>query len=108
MQSKIILVVITLMFPISTAFADQIGSYVGPHGHNPKQLAKELDLTPQQTNQLAIILKEEHEKFRALHEEAHARIKAVLSGDQAEKWEQLIANHKRNHHHRDASPEIAQ
>jgi Spy/CpxP family protein refolding chaperone len=108
MNSKIILVITLLILPFSNVFADQIGSYPGPHNHNPKHLAKELGLTPDQTSQLEVIIKEEHDKFRALHEEAHARIKAVLTGDQVAKWEQLTANPKRHHHTRDVNPETPQ
>jgi Spy/CpxP family protein refolding chaperone len=98
MKKQIFMLAAALLLPLSIAFADPAeGGYQGRHGHNLDHLSKELSLTAEQKASLETIFKEEHEKFRALHEESHTRIKAVLNGEQITKWEQIISQHKSRH-----------
>jgi Spy/CpxP family protein refolding chaperone len=97
MNKKTLLLATVLMLPFTAVLADPVED--GPHGHSPKRLEKALALTPDQTTKVEAIFKEEHEKFRALHEESHNRIKEVLTPDQVAKWEEIIKQHKEKRHH---------
>ncbi|MDD4913545.1 MAG: hypothetical protein PHW13_00735 [Methylococcales bacterium] len=95
MKKYSLILAAALLLPLTTALADPVDEgFKGRHGHNLERLAKELSLTPEQKASLETIFKEEHEKFRAIHEEIHSRVKAVLNGEQIAKWEQLISQHK--------------
>lgn len=102
MKIKILIAAAILMTPLTLTYADPVDSHEGMRGHHPGHLSKLLSLTPDQKTKVEEIFKEEHEKFRALHEEAHSRIKEVLTPDQVAKWEKIIAQHKAKHHHKHA------
>jgi Spy/CpxP family protein refolding chaperone len=73
-----------------------------------KHLAKQLNLTPDQVNQIEPILADRMQqmqairndasvskqdriaKMRALHQDTQAKIKSVLTGDQQQKYDQLL------------------
>ena len=73
-----------------------------------KHLAKQLNLTPDQVNQIAPILadraqqmqairsdaslskKDRFAKMRALHQDSEAKIKSVLTGDQQQRYDQIL------------------
>ncbi|QWF72347.1 hypothetical protein KEF85_07845 [Methylomonas paludis] len=74
--------------------------YIGTHGHRLEHLSKELALTADQKAKLETIFQEQSEKFRAIHEESHNRIKQVLDADQFGKWEKLITERKNKFQHR--------
>jgi len=102
MHKKTLVLAAALLLPLSSAYADPIdGGHQGPHGHNLEHLTKALELSPDQKAKLETIFKEEHEKFRAIHEESHNRIKEVLNGDQIAKWEQIISQRKDRRHHKE-------
>jgi len=86
---------IVLMSLGNMAYADPgDGGYIGSRRHNLANLTKELSLTAEQKNELEAVFKEEHEKIRAINEQSHQQIKQVLSGEQAEKWEQIISQRR--------------
>jgi Spy/CpxP family protein refolding chaperone len=105
MKKHVLILATVLMLPLTTAWANPVedGSK-GLHGHHLERLSKELSLTAEQKASLETIFNEEREKFRALHEESHSRVKAVLNGEQITKWEQLISQHK-GHHGKHKQPE---
>lgn len=81
-------------------------------GHDPEKriemLQEKLDLTEQQVTEVRAIFAEQGEKmralrqsedregFRALHEETHARLAAVLDDAQREKLEALREEHEQH------------
>lgn len=97
-MKKIGLLLIALLLPLATVAADPVDEgFKGHHGQHLDRLSQELALTPEQKASLETIFKEEHEKFRALHEEVHARVRQVLNGEQIAKWEEMISRHKKRH-----------
>lgn len=84
----------------------------GMRGHDPEKriekLREALDLTEEQVVQVRAIFAEQGEKmralrqsedregFRALHEETHARLAAVLDDEQRAKLEALRAEHEQH------------
>lgn len=100
MNKKLLILAAMLILPLTTVYADPFQS--GHHGHHLERLSKELSLDAEQKAKVETIFKEEHEKFRALHEEAHNKIKEVLTAEQSAKWEKIISEHKEKHpHHKD-------
>ena len=103
MKKNHLILAFALILPLHTAFADPVeeGFKGRHHGHDLDKLSKELSLTAEQKASMETIFKEEHEKFKALHDESHSRIKAVLNGEQITKWEQIISQRKARHgkHH---------
>ena len=104
MNTKSLLLACALVLPLSAAYADPIAEgKICHHGHHAGHLAKALGLSADQQTKLDEIFKEEHEKFKALHEESHSKINGVLTPEQQEKWEKLQSEHKgkhgRHHHH---------
>lgn len=54
-----------------------------------ERLTKELSLNSEQKTQVETILNEQQQKFKAVREETHASIKAVLTPEQATKFDAL-------------------
>jgi periplasmic protein CpxP/Spy len=94
MTLKKLLLLTTLSLPISALAMD---SHPMPPHHRADQLAKDLGLSEEQKTKLDEIFKQQHEKFRAVHEESHALIKQVLSPEQLSKWENMKSPHKQDH-----------
>lgn len=89
MNKKTLLLATALSLPL-TVFARQgmEGHEALPH-HRLERLEKELQLSPEQKAKLEVIFKEQHDKFQAIHDESHSRIKEVLSPEQITKWEKM-------------------
>jgi periplasmic protein CpxP/Spy len=101
MRKSCLVLVCALVLPVSAAFAH--GEHEGPwfhHGHHGEHLAKALGLSAEQQAKVEEIFKEEGEKFKALHEEIHGKLNAVLTPEQQAKLEKLHSEHKgkRGHH----------
>ena len=89
----------------------------GARGHDPgkriEHLREALDLTDEQVAQVRAIFSESEERrralresgdregMRALHEEIHGRMAAVLDETQREKFESLKREHRERHRDRD-------
>jgi Spy/CpxP family protein refolding chaperone len=95
----------SLILPL-TAFANE-GDYSAKPEHILEHLSKKLSLTADQKAKLETIFKEEHEKFKALHEESHNRIKEVLTPEQITKWEAMKKEHHGKHRHHDKPADAA-
>jgi protein CpxP len=91
MNTKIAIIALALIMPLTVA-AFPGGSHAGHEG-NPAErvehLAKKLDLTAEQKNQLERVFKEQHEKREALQAETHQRLESVLSPEQLAKFEDM-------------------
>jgi Spy/CpxP family protein refolding chaperone len=70
---------------------DEMGT---PQSHKLEWISKELQLTPDQASKVDVVLKEQHEKYRVMHEESSNRIKEILTPDQVTKWEKIKAEHQ--------------
>lgn len=106
MTLKTLLLATTLFLPLTVMAAPSEHEYGLPADHHADHLAKELQLSAEQKAELEVIFKEQHEKFRAIHEESHARLKQLLSPEQLTKWEQLKQQRQEKHHnkHHPAKP----
>jgi len=67
---------------------DEMGT---PQSHKLEWISKELQLTPDQASKVDVVLKEQHAKFKAIHEESSTRIEAILTPEQITKWEKIKA-----------------
>ncbi len=76
----------------AAAIAEQ--DYDLPVEHRLERLTQELRLDADQRTKLEVIFKDQHEKFRLLHEQSHARMREVLTPEQLEKWEAMKKRHQ--------------
>lgn len=91
MKKTLLTLAIVLTFPLTAA------AFPGGHGpgseehqkHRIERLTKELNLTDEQKTQVEAIFKEQHDKFKALREETHAKLGTVLSPEQMTRMEEL-------------------
>jgi Spy/CpxP family protein refolding chaperone len=98
MNKKILILTAALILPLN-AFAHNCGE--GDKGfpeHRLEHLTKELSLSDDQKAKLEVVFKEQHEKFKAFHEESNNRVKEVLSPEQIAKWEAMKKHHHGKHH----------
>lgn len=108
MNTKIAIIALALTLPLTVA-AFPGGAQEGHRG-NPAErlehLAKKLNLTADQKNQLEQIFKEQHEKREALHAEAQQRLQTVLTPEQLTQFEAMKKQHheKWQKHHGDKMP----
>ena len=89
MALKKLLLITTLFLPAVVFAAPKMDAHPLPPHHRADQLAKELDLSEEQKNKLDEVFKQQHEKFRAIHEESLVLVKQILSTEQMAKWENL-------------------
>jgi len=89
--------------------------------HQLKQLTKELNLTPEQQQQMLPILQDQHKKMKAMKEDTslspqqrreqarttmqdtHQKLEAIMTDSQKQQFEQTMQQrreHWQNHHHR--------
>lgn len=87
MTLKKLLLIAALCLPISVYANPKMGDHPLPPHHRADQLAKELGLSEAQKTKLDEIFKQQHDKFRAIHEESLGLVKQVLSPEQITKWE---------------------
>ena len=110
MNKKILILTSALLLPMG-AFAFSGEDIPDTHHHRGlENLSKDLQLNAEQKTKLETILKEQHEKFRAIHEESHQRIKELLTPEQLTKWEELQKQRQERHKkmmekHHQAKPE---
>jgi len=98
MNKKILLLSTALMLPLTGFAASGEEAHHCWHEHKVERLSKELSLSDDQKTKLEAIFKEQHEKFRAFHEESNNRVKEVLTPEQVTKWEALKQQHHGKHH----------
>ena len=89
MTLKKLLLTAALCLPISVYANPKMGDHPLPPHHRADQLAKELGLSEEQKSKLDEIFKQQHEKFRAIHEESLSLVKQLLSPEQMTKWENM-------------------
>ena len=72
-------------------------SMANPGDHHERMLEhmdKELSLTDEQRDQVEQVFEEQREKFKALRDETHTRLGAILNDEQRAKMEQMHAERK--------------
>jgi protein CpxP len=57
-------------------------------------MTKELNLNEEQKTKMDALFKEQHEKYKALHEETRTRLKEILTPEQIKKMDEM----KKRHH----------
>ncbi|WP_442497790.1 Spy/CpxP family protein refolding chaperone [Methylobacter sp. sgz302048] len=98
MNKKIITIAIALALPFSAsagAGAEKEGFEGGyRHGEKMERMAKELNLNEEQKTKMDALFKEQHEKYKSLHEETRTRLKEILTPEQMQKMDEI----KKRHH----------
>jgi periplasmic protein CpxP/Spy len=90
MNKKIITLALTLALPLTAAaFPGGQGDFEGHHANRIERLTKELDLTPEQKTKVEAIFKEQHDRFKIIHEETQKRLQEVLTKEQSAKLDEL-------------------
>ena len=78
----------------SSAQAASDNQYSTPASHKLDHLAQVLQLSPEQKAKVDEIFKAQHEKFAAIHKESHDKVTALLTPEQAAKWEEMRRQHQ--------------
>lgn len=87
MNKNILILAVALILLFSTFANSETNKYTDKHQQRLQQLTEELSLTVEQQSQIEIVFKQQHEKFRAIHEESNNRIKQILTPGQMSRWE---------------------
>lgn len=105
MNKKIITIVLALALPLTVAAfpGGHDGDFKGHKGDRVEQLAKKLDLSAEQQEQLKQVFEEQHAKREALRQETEQRMQTVLTPEQMTKFEELKKqrHEKWQKHHQD-------
>ncbi len=98
MNKKIITIAIALALPLTVAAmpgAEKEGYEGGyRHGEKMERMSKELNLNEEQKTKMDTLFKEQHEKYKSLHEETRTRLKEILTPEQMQKMDEI----KKRHH----------
>lgn len=106
MLKKTIIIAMFALLP-SFVFAQAVDqSLIGPAKHEMPnkgrehfdKISQELSLTDEQKEKFHAVLKEQHEKMKALHDETTSRLTAILTPDQLGKFEQMRQAQKQRMH----------
>lgn len=91
MNKKILTIALALALPLTVAAfpGGDDGDFKGHKGDRAEHLAKKLDLTAEQKQQLTLVFEEQHAKREALRQETDQRMQAVLTLEQMAKFEEL-------------------
>lgn len=97
MNKNILILAVALILPFSTFANSETNKYTDKYQQRLQQLTEELSLTAEQQSQIAIVFKEQHEKFRTIHEESNDRIKQILTPGQMSRWEGMQKQRHEKH-----------
>lgn len=86
-----------LMLPSGVFAYPGEADYAIKQKHRLDQLSDELSLSAEQKAQMEAVFQEQHEKFRAIHEQAHDQIKQILTPGQLERWDVMQQEHHERH-----------
>lgn len=101
MNKTILTLALILTLPLTAmAFPGGDQGPEGRHGKRIERLTKELNLTGEQKTKVEAIFQEQHEKFKAIHEETQTKLSTVLSPEQITKMEELKKQHKEKWMHK--------
>lgn len=91
MNKKIITIVLALALPLTVAAfpGGHDGDFNGHKGDRVERLAKKLDLSAEQKEQLKQVFEEQQAKREALRQETEQRMRTVLSPEQMAKFEEI-------------------
>lgn len=91
MNKKIITIALALALPLTAAAfpGGHDGGFKGHKGDRIEHLAKKLDLSNEQKDQLKQVFEEQQAKREALHQETEQRMQTVLTPEQMAKFEEI-------------------
>jgi protein CpxP len=98
MNKKIILIAMALALPLTAAALPGTDTEGGEgeyrHGKKMERMTKELNLNEEQKTKMDALFKEQHEKYKTIHEETRTRLKEILTPEQMTKMDEM----KKRHH----------
>ncbi len=97
MNKKIITVALALALPLTVAAmpeTDKENYDWAHHGDRMERMTKELNLNEEQKTKMDALFKEQHEKYKAIHEETRARLKEILTPEQMTKMDEMKKRHQ--------------
>jgi protein CpxP len=102
MNKTLLTIALVMTFPLTAAaFPGESGpGREEHHKHRIERLTQELKLTDDQKSKVEAIFKEQHDKFKALHEETHGKLGAVLSPEQMTRLEALKKQRREHWKHK--------
>ena len=91
MNKTLLTLAIVLTFPLTvSAFPGGQGPNSESHQkHRIERLTQDLNLTAEQKTKVEAIFNEQHDKFKALHEETQTKLGTVLSPEQMTRMDNL-------------------
>lgn len=90
MKKTLMTLTIVLAFPLAAlAYSGGGPGPDGHHGRRVERLTKELNLTDEQKTKVEALFKEQHEKFKAIHDETDAKLGTILTPEQKTKLEEI-------------------
>jgi protein CpxP len=97
MNKKLMILAIALALPL-TAIAYPGGDNCPgtDHEHRVERLAKDLNLNDAQKTKVEALFKEQHEKFKVIHDETHTKMQEILTPEQRVKLEEIKKQHEGN------------
>ncbi|MGR9086957.1 MAG: periplasmic heavy metal sensor [Gammaproteobacteria bacterium] len=99
MNKMIPTLAIVLAFPLAAAAFP--GGGPGPDGHHGRRMermTKELNLTDEQKTRVETLFKEQHENYKAIHDETQAKLGEILTPEQMTKMEEVKKQHREKWH----------
>ena len=104
MNKKIITIAIALALPFTASAltsADKEGCEGGyRHGEKMERMTKELNLNEEQKTKMDALFKEQHEKYKTIHEETRTRLKEILTPEQMTKMDEMKKRHHEKWQHK--------
>ncbi|MBL1264268.1 hypothetical protein [Candidatus Methylomicrobium oryzae] len=102
MNKTLLTLAFVTIFPLTAAAfpGDQASGSEEHQKHRIERLTQELQLTDQQKNEVEAIFKEQHDKFKALHDETHSKLGTVLTPEQMTKLDELKKQRREHWKHR--------
>lgn len=103
MNKKIIMIAMALALPLSVAAmpgTDTEKCEGSHHGNKMERMTKELNLNEEQKTKMDALFKEQHEKYKTIHEETRTRLKEILTPEQMTKMDEMKKRHHEKWQHK--------
>ncbi|MGZ8237241.1 MAG: hypothetical protein ACXW00_03505 [Methylobacter sp.] len=103
MNKKIIMIAMALALPLTVAAmpgTDKENDEGSHYGNRMERMTKELNLNEEQKTKMNALFKEQHEKYKTIHEETRVRLKEILTPEQMTKMDDMKKRHHEQRQHK--------